>query len=281
MAKIIEDYNPQKIEIVKRMLDKQAEKGTPMAYEIFVDNFKVVMKTTDLSEFDSHEELVNNTTKYIRINVYNSMTETVGHTKYVFELNGARSEETSPSKGLGEVEINSRIKESLAIERDRWDKEQLHKELDRTKLLLQEAEEYIDELQGKLEKDKIKPNHWGKLDLGLLAGSALEGMMRKNPQWLNKVPGLEGLAGVIEQEGKEGVKQIAVEESEVSFKKKTDASALSEEDQSYLSFGRQVAENFEDAEIELLMQIIAELSKETSKLRTVAELLDIPVKATA
>lgn len=280
MAKIIEDYNPQKIEIVKRMLDKQAEKGTPMAYEIFVDNFKVVMKTTDLTEFDSFEELVNNQTKYIRINVYNSLTETVGHTKYVFELKGEKSEEQTSSKGLGEVEINTRIKESLAIERDRWDKEQLNKELDRTKLLLQEAEEYIDDLQGQIEKSKLKANHWGKLDLGLLAGTALEGVMRKNPQWLTKVPGLEGLAGVIETEGKEGIKQIPVEETEVSFKKKSETPApLSDEDQCYLNFGKQVAENFEDAEIALLMKIIEELSKDTSKLTTVAELLDVKLAA--
>lgn len=277
MAKVIEDYNPQKIEIVKRMLDKQAEKGSPMAYEIFVDNFKVVMKTTDLTEFDSYEELISNETKYIRINVYNSLTETVGHTKYVFELKGEKKAEAGESKGLGEVEINNRIKDSLAIERDRWDKEQLNKELDRTKLLLQEAEEYIDELQTQVEKSKLKANHWGKLDLGLLAGTALEGMVRKNPQWLTKVPGFEGLAGVIEQENKEGINQVPTPETEVSFKKKSDSpAALSEEEKSYLSFGKSIVEEFDDDEIELLMKIVHQLSKDTTQLKPVSELLNVP-----
>lgn len=278
MTKIIEDYTPQKIEIVKRMLDKQAEKGSPMAFEVFVDNFKVVMKTTDLSEFDSYEDLITGDTKYLRINVYNSPAETVGHTKYVFELRADKSE-PSVSKGLGEVDVNTKIKESLAIERDRWDKEQLNKELDRTKLLLQEAEEYIDELQTQVERSKVKSNHWGKLDLGLLAGVALEGVMRKNPQWLTKVPGLEGLAGVIEQEAKEEVKTISpVEEAEVSFKKKSDApAALTEDEQSYLSFGRQVAEHFDDTEIAILIKIIGELGKDTSQLKPVAGLLNIPL----
>src|ERR1700749_1207301 len=178
MAKVIEEYNPQKIEIVKRLLEKQAEKGSPMAYEIYVDNFKVVMKTTDLAEFDSYEDLMNNDTKYIRINVYNTPTETTGHTKYVFEIPDKKSAQQTVvmEKGLGEVEVNNKIKETLAVERDRWDKEQLNKELDRTKLLLQEAEEYIDDLQSQIEKSKLKPNHLGKLDLGLLAGVALEGM---------------------------------------------------------------------------------------------------------
>src|SRR5687768_4973536 len=109
MARIIEQYNPQKIEIIKRMLEKQSAKGSPMAYEIFVDNFKVVMKTTDLAEFDSYEDVMNNDNKYIRINIYNTPSDNTGHTKYVFELTTEKAE----AKPLGEVDVNSKIKESL------------------------------------------------------------------------------------------------------------------------------------------------------------------------
>lgn len=277
MGKIIEGYHPQKIEIIKRMLEKQATKGNPMAYEIFVDNFKVVMKTTDISEFDNYEDVMNNNTQFIRINIYNSPADDTGHTKYVFEVEEDRKTDTQ--KPLGEViDINAKIKESLAVERERWDTEHLIKELDRTKLELQEAEEYIDDLQSQIEKSKTKANHLGKLDLGLLAGAALEGMVRKNPQWLTKVPGFEGLAGVIEQENKEGIKRIIpTEENEASFSKKTDAPALTEEEQNYIAFGKQLAENFEDVEISLLDKIIRELSKDTYKLKIVADLLNVPV----
>lgn len=275
MAKIIEAYNPQKIEIIKRMLEKQSSKGSPLAYEVFVDNFKVVMKTTDLSEFDSYEDVMTNDTKYIRINVYNSPAETISHTKYVFEV-----EERKPQvqQALGEVtDINAKIKESIAVERERWDRDQLMKELDRTKLELQEAEEYIDELTDKLEKVKQKPNHFGKLDLGSLAGSAIEGVMRRNPQWLTKVPGLEGLAGVIVDENTNGKRIDApTEETEVTVTKANAAPSLTEEEKSYLEFGKEVAENFEDDEISVLMKIIHQLSKDTSQLKTVAELLNVP-----
>lgn len=276
MAKIIETYNPQKIEIIKRMLEKQAAKGMPMAYEIFVDNFKVVMKTTDLAEFDSYEDLMTNDTKFIRINVYNSPQETIGHTKYVFEIDGEKKSEAQ--QGLGEVvDINTKIKESIAVERERWDNNQLAKELDRCKLELQEAEEYIDELQAQIEKTKTKANHWGKLDLGLLAGTALEGMIRKNPQWLTKVPALEGLAGVIDKENKEGIKPSeATEETEASFSKKENSCKRTEEEQAYINFGKQLSENFDDAEIAILDKIIVQLSKDTSQLKTVAELLNVP-----
>ncbi len=276
MAKIIEAYNPQKIEIIKRMLEKQSSKGSPLAYEIFVDNFKVVMKTTDMLEFDSYEDVMTNETKFIRINVYNSPSETISHTKYVFEV-----EEKKPevNRSLGEVtDINTKIKESIAVERERWDRDQLIKELDRTKLELQEAEEYIDELSGQLEKAKLKPNHFGKLDLGSLAGSAIEGVMRRNPQWLTKVPGLEGLAGVIVDENTNGKRiDSTTEETEVTLSKKTDAPSLTDEEKSYLEFGKQVAENFEDEEITLLAKIINQLGKDTSQLKTVAELLNVPM----
>lgn len=275
MAKIIETYNPQKIEIIRRMLEKQSEKGSPLAYEMFVDNFKVVMKTTDLSEFDSYEDVMTNDSKFVRINVYNSPSETISHTKYVFEV-----EERKPQvqQALGEVtDINAKIKESIAIERERWDRDQLLKELDRTKLELQEAEEYIDELTEKLDKVKQKPNHLGKLDLGSLAGSAIEGMIRRNPQWLNKVPGLEGLAGVIVDENTNGKRiDTPAEETEVTVSKANTTPALTEEEKSYLAFGKQVAENFEDDEISTLMKIIHQLSKDTSQIKTVADLLSVP-----
>jgi len=276
MAKIIETYNPQKIEIIRRMLEKQSSKGSPLAYEMFVDNFKVVMKTTDLSEFESYEDVMTNETKFIRINVYNSPNETISHTKYVFEVEEVKKQETT--KPLGEVtDIHAKIKESIAVERERWDKDQLIKELDRTKLELQEAEEYIDELQTQVEKSKLKSNHWGKLDLGLLAGTALEGVMRKNPQWLTKVPGLEGLAGVIADENTNGKRiDTPEEDTEVTVSKATAAPHLTEEEKSFLEFGKQVSENFEDDEISLLIKIIHELGKDTSQLKTVADLLNVP-----
>ncbi len=274
MAKIIEAYHPQKIEMIRRMLEKQSSKGIPMAYEIFVDNFKVVLKTTDLSEFDGYEEVMSNDSRFVRINVYNSPSDAISHTKYVFELEDRKP--VSP-QSLGETsDIQTKIRESIAIERERWDREQLLKELDRTKLELQEAEEYIDELSERLEKAKLKPNHLGKLDLGSLAGSALEGMIRRNPQWLNKVPGLEGLAGVIREENS-GDKSIShsEEESEVRISKAYSATTLSEEEKSYLAFGKEIADHFEDEEIALLSKIIQHLSKEPDQLKTVAELLHV------
>jgi hypothetical protein len=284
MAKYIEEYNPQKIELIKRMMEKQAEKGKPMAFEIYLDNFKVVFKTTDLAEFDSYEDLMTKDTKYLRINTYETQSENTGQTKYVFEFPEKKIEQQPVviEKGLGEVEVSNKIKETLAVERDRWDKEQLNKELDKTKLALQEAEEYIDNLQAQIESARVKPNHLGKLDLGLLAGVALEGVMRKNPQWLTKVPGFEGLAGIIEKENEGGTQtNTPAEETEVSVKKKSDNKVvLTENEQRCLNFGKQVADLFEDDEIVILVKIINALGNDTTQLKPVAELLNIEVSDT-
>jgi hypothetical protein len=280
MPKYIEDYNPQKIENIKRILEKHAEKGKPMAYEIYVDNFKVVLKTTDLEEFDSYEDLIGKDTKYLRINTYENPAEATSQTKYVFEFPEPK-QEPQPiviEKGLGEVEVSNKIKETIAVERDRWDKEQLNKELNATKLALQEAEEYIDDLQLQIDATKLKPNHVGKLDLGLLASVAFEGMMRKNTRWIAKVPGFDGLAGLIESEnaGMTTHTNTQTEETEVTIKKKSDTSEpLSEQEQALLTFGREVTKMFGKEEFEVLVKIINALGSDKTQLTPVAELLNV------
>jgi hypothetical protein len=279
-TKVLDTYRPQKIEIIRRLLERQAEKGTPMSYEISVDNFKVVMKSTDLSEFESYEDLVNKDTCSVCITLFETTANGETQTRYVFELPNKKSEsDANLEKGLGEVEVNNRIKETISVERERWDKEQLSKELDATKHSLEEAEQYIEELENRLELLQLKPNHLGKLDLGSLAIVALEGVLRKNPQWLGKVPGFRGLAGVITKENESGAetKSSPTEDSEVSFtKSEAAAPALSENEVRCLHLGKRIAKLFDHEEMVRLVQIIEELGKDTSKLQTVADLLDIP-----
>ncbi len=279
-TRVLEEYSQQKIEIVRRLLERQSEKGMPMAYEISVDNFKVVMKTTDLSEFDSYEELVNKDTKCVRITTFETTAEDAPETKYVFELPDKKAEMqlTISDKGLGEIEVNNKIKETLAVERERWDKDQMSKELVTTKHKLEEAEQYIENLESQFELMKLKPNHLGKLDLGSLAIVALEGVLRKNPQWINKVPGFQNLAGIIEKENESGIetKNIPAEDTEVSFKKsETATTSLNENDLRCLNLGTSIAKLFDDEEMRLLVKIIEELGEDTTQLQTVADLLEV------
>jgi hypothetical protein len=279
-TRVLEEYSQQKIEIIRRLLERQAEKGMPMPYEISVDNFKIVMKTTDLSEFDSYEELVNKETKFIRITTFENTSEDAAETKYVFELPDKKSEALVKiaDKGLGEIEVSNKIKETLANEKERWDKELLVKELEKTKSLLAEAEDYSDKLQEQIDLMKTTPYQLGNMNLVGLGTTILEGVMRSNPQWVSKVPMLQGLAGVIQKENESGeTKNIPAEDTEVSFKKsESTASTLNETDLRCLDLGKWIVTLFNKEETGLLIKIIGELGEDTSQLQTVADLLEVP-----
>jgi hypothetical protein len=279
-TRVLEEYSQQKIEIIRRLLERQAEKGMPMPYEISVDNFKIVMKTTDLSEFDSYEELINKDTKFIRITTFENTSEDAAETKYVFELPDKKSEALVKisDKGLGEIEVSNKIKETLANEKERWDKELLVKELEKTKHALEESEEYSDKLEEQIALMKTRPYQLGNMNLVGLGTTILEGVMRSNPQWVSKVPMLQGLAGMIQKENEGGeTKNIPAEDTEVSFKKsESTASALNDTDLRCLDLGKWIVTLFNKEETGLLIKIIGELGEDTSQLQTVADLLEVP-----
>ena len=121
----------------------------------------------------------------------------------------------------------------------------------------------------------------GNVNLGELASVVVEGFVRRNPQILAKIPGAEGLAGVIEQDNKDKANgtQQPVTETNASFKKAEDETAvvLTEEEKGYLEFMKGIAENFDQKEITILTQIIIKLEEDTAQLKPVAELLNIDV----
>ncbi|MBK7665855.1 MAG: hypothetical protein IPJ32_00070 [Sphingobacteriaceae bacterium] len=83
-----------------------------------------------------------------------------------------------------------------------------------------------------------------------------------------KLPGGETLAGIIEQDNKERGTTTPTQETEVSFKKKSDTPELSDEEKGYLNFMRGIAESFDDEEIVILTQVITKLEEDTIILRT-------------
>jgi hypothetical protein len=66
---------------------------------------------------------------------------------------------------------------------------------------LTEAEEYIEQLESRLEEEKDKKIKF-KDNIGDIASQALEGMLRRNLHWFSGVPVLEGLAGTIQEDNK-------------------------------------------------------------------------------
>jgi len=266
-----EPYDQLKIERLKHYLEDMASKGEAKPFEIFVDNLKVVSKTEDPKHFESFEYYMNEDTQKIRILIYNSAAGN-RNDQYCFMLTSAKQQH---GPGLGE--IDNIIKEKLA-ERDReHETARLKEELEKTKLQLEEAEEYSEQLREQLEAQKASG---GKMHWGDLASYALEGIVRRNPQILQKLPYGEVLAGIIEQDNEEK-KQLTgtpPQESTASFSKTNNQPALSQEQLQYVTTLQQLESAFDQSQLDTVMGVLQHFIQQPATLKTVAELLNISIK---
>jgi hypothetical protein len=224
-------------------------------------------------------------TEKIRILIYSTNSASPRNDQYTFRLKKTEEQKQAPAPALSGVEIENRLDEKLQTHRERWEHEALIKELEQTKQQLKESEEYAEKLEAELNVFRNKKLHWGNVNLGELASVVVEGIVRRNPQLVAKLPGGETLAGIIEDDNKEraNISTAVSDGTKVSFKMKSDGDekdkgALSEEEKGYLNFMRGIADSFEDEEIIILTQVINKLEEDTTQLKPVAELLNIDIK---
>ncbi|MDP3557671.1 MAG: hypothetical protein Q8T03_09875 [Bacteroidota bacterium] len=278
-----ESYDQLKIDKLKLYLQTQAERNNPRYYEIFVDNLKAVHKTNDVADFDSFEDYMTEDTEKIRILIYSTNSTSPRNDQYTFRLKKIEEQKQVVAPTLSGIEIENRLDEKLQTHRERWEHEALVKELEQTKQQLKESEEYAEKLVAELNVFRGKKMHWGNVNLGELASVVVEGIVRRNPQMIAKLPGGETLAGIIEEDNKERTNPTTAvnDGTKVSFKMKDEGEekqiALTEEEKGYLNFMRGIANSFEDEEIIILTQVINKLEEDTTQLKPVAELLNIDV----
>ena len=259
-----EKYDQLKIDRLKHFLQNMADKGQAKPYEIFVDSLKVVPKTDDVKDFDNFEFYMNEDTEKVRILIYNSNLSP-RNDQYCFYVQ--ENKVGKPLNGLGD--LDGIIQEKLAARDREYEFNKLKEDYEKAKGELDEAEEYIEELEEKLalatnDKHKIK-----NLDLVDLAGGLIGRWAENNPQLLQY--GLSGLAG--------GQKQVATSspegETEVSFKKKEDTTEPTQTEKQYLQFIDQLRHSLSEEQFHIIMHIIDRLTKEPEQIQPVAELLNI------
>lgn len=257
MPFINEKYSEQKIDNLYNYLQSSKEQGEPEDYEIFVDAFKVVKRTNDLTRFENYSNYVQPETKTLTIIIYDGTSPR--NTKHIFTI------KEDNANGLNGVDVDTRIEEKLRVEKDKWETDLLKKENEKLKIDLAEAETYIEELEEIAEKAKDKKFRMGDVNVGEVASVLLEGFIRRNPRMLAKLPGGMALAGVIEQDNEEREKALTeiTPEPEVSFKKKsnTPEPVLSDEDKSYLDFINSLKEKFDHQQMTSVMLILDVLAK--------------------
>jgi hypothetical protein len=253
-----EPYNQAKIDSIANLLAVNGEQGMPTDFEIFVDTLKVIPRTSNYERFDTYGDFVNADTKSVTIVLFNGQSNR--NDKYIFRL---KKEEVQ--EGLNGFDVDHKISEKLTAERKKWEFEQLQEKYNVQGKELKEANQYIDELEDMLEKHKNRKFHLGNVNLGELGSVMLEGFVRRNPQLLAKVPGGEALAGIIEEDNAEKATGLPLpthqQEAEVTIKKAPHA-AVSEEEQYYINFMRQLKQAFDKEEFVQVMTILDHLCKD-------------------
>jgi hypothetical protein len=275
-------YEPAKVERLKHFLSSLQEKGKAKLYEIFVDNLKVVEKTDDATEFETYMDYLDNDTQEVKVVIYNS-ANSPRNDQYTFELKpkekqkGKEVEKQVLPAALSGLDIENRIDEKLQIERRKWDMELLKKENEELKVKIQDAEEFMDQLQQAYEEEKAKKQKLGNVDLGDLASVALEGLIRRNTHFISKIPGGEALAGIIEADNKEKMNAIAApgEETEASFKKK-EGQIINKEDEERLQVLKMMQQHFNEQQLKDVWGILQKLSLDNSLISPVLDLLEPP-----
>jgi hypothetical protein len=266
-----EKYDPKKVERLEEHLRLYFEKGQPIDFEIIVDGFKVVRRTSDPNMFVMYENFVDADTKCIEILLYTGTSN--NNDKRIFYFGEA------PKEGLSGVAVDAMIKEGVNQEMRERDYEALKKEYAEALSDIKELEQEVEQL----EKDKAALEASQsplKGVLGEVGSSLIESFIRRNPSVIKSIPGGEALAGLIEGDSKkkEQEQQNPSPDPEVSFQSKNNGNSnapLSEEDQSAITFVNQLKAQFSKDEFDKILLILQTLAEDKSKIELIINHVNI------
>lgn len=277
-------YNDVKLAQFKMWLHDMADKNEGKYFEVYVDDVKIVPRTNRVDAIDDHKVYLDDSTETVKVFTYNTENSN-RYQQFTFFLEKKKPMETmvhsstSVTQGLSGIElenkINERLNQSLMQERERWQTDLLKRDYESCKKQLTEAEEYIDELEDQLNKLKGKKLHWGDVNLGDVASVIVEGMVKRNPHWVAKLPGGDALAGLIAKESNGITEQLEPETEMVFRKKSASESELSEEMKAQLGFLKQLEAHFSQEQLDRIMQILQAFAEEPKQIQVVYELLEI------
>jgi hypothetical protein len=266
-----EKYDPKKVERLEEHLRLYYDKGQPIDFEIIVDGFKVVRRTSDPNMFAMYENFVDADTKSIEILLYTGSSN--NNDKRIFYFG------EPPKEGLSGVEIDTRVDEQV----ERRLKEREYDDLKiKNKELLADIKELEEEVE-QLEKDKAALEASQsplKGVLGEVGSSFVESFIRRNPSVVKSIPGGEALAGLIESDNKkrEHEEKNPLPEPEVSFQSKSNGNpgaSLSDEDQSAITFVSQLKAQFSKDEFDKILLILQTLAEDKSKIELIINHVNI------
>lgn len=259
-------FDQQKIDRLKNHLLLSAQKGFPKSYEIYVDHLKAVPRTDEPSEFEGYEDYMSADTQQIKIVIYNS-PDSPRNDQYVFSMK-AQSSQEALELGLDGTSLRMLSKNDLQHLREQRDRQaaenrrllELEAQVGDLSGTISDKDSRISELESQIKDMKEKANTiWG-IDLGQLAGDALNNLIRNNTGAIAQIPALEGIARAIELDEQEKIENALsrTPHQEVSFKKKTPGSdseagsELSAQDKTFIALNKDLQQELQEGYLDVL-----------------------------
>ncbi|MCU0430712.1 MAG: hypothetical protein MUF42_12175 [Cytophagaceae bacterium] len=266
-------YNQETVDKVLEYLKLYHQNNAPIEYEIIVDGFKAVRRTSDPSLFTMFENFILPQTSSMQILLYTGSSN--NNDKYIFTFSDGSAEDKS-SLTLGNLDIDKRIEERLEKEKRAWEFEQLKKEYEQ---LLEERNglvKEVNQINARYEDMLSRQSPLNGL-LGEVGSAMLESFVRRNPKTLSSITGNTQIAGLLEQDFKEREKwSSSTGESEVSFKPKSEdtTTTYSEQEKQAMTFVGQLNTHFSKQEMDKVGLILHYLAEEKNRIDTVLDLLE-------
>ncbi|MBT1688884.1 hypothetical protein [Dawidia soli] len=252
-----ESYDPIKVEKRQEYLRLYAEKGRPIEYEIVVDGFKAVRRTSDPEEFMDFNRFVDGDTKAIEILFFTGSSN--NNDRYIFTLTDNTKE------GLSGIDIDAKIAEQVDRQKRDWQHATLEREFNELKSEYAELEKELEklEIEHKALKEQQSPL---KGLLGEIGSTFVESFIRRNPSIIKSMPGGEALAGLINVPAQN---PESATEGSVSFHAKGDSHELTEDEQAAVSFVEQLKAQFLKEEFDRVILILQALAEDKRKIDVV------------
>lgn len=206
MAEIQHPYNEAEIARIRRQLELATKSNNPQAFEINVDGYRHLHRTTSLEQFDEGMNMLPEDFEVVEVKIFygganmndnhqflrnysspvQQQQQTQQQQQYTQQgqqqnmgQNLSGSQQAYPSQNLDWVD--QRVKQSIEAERAKWTTEQLEKENASLKAELKQKEEYI----GKLENFALNSNKgfsWDQLEGVVSTGLRMYGQYQANKQ---------------------------------------------------------------------------------------------------
>lgn len=271
MPKVVEKFDQDKVDGLKRYLQREATKNRKKDFEIIIDGFKVISRTDNVDEFDDYEQEIRDDSLSISFLIYDGPL-TNRNTRYTFSLREDAAIPEKPVNGLGSLgEIEQVVNQRLSEREKELELERLKQELENVKKDLADAEEYNEMLEQDitdLKAKRFKDNG----SLGEILNAFVGAVVKNNA---SKLPGGELLAGLFTTDNNQAVEiPQQAESSKVTFKKQEDTNEVDEMTSNRLALIADIQQKLNEQQMIGMFTIIDHLTTKPEDITTVIGLLN-------